>query len=52
MKSSEDELMNRIRARLIRNGSGKAIKKIQIKLTESEKHIQSLEAEFEKKRKK
>lgn len=52
MKSNEDELMKRIRTQLIHNGSGKAITELQAKLTESEKRVQSLEAEFEKKRKK
>ena len=48
MKSKEDEIMKRIRARLIHCGSGKAIAELQAKLSESQKQVQALVAEYEK----
>lgn len=52
MRSRENELMKKIRVRLVRNGNGKAIAELQAKLIKSEKQIQSLEAKIAKKRKK
>ena len=52
MKSNKNELMKKIRAQLIRNGNGKAIAELQVKLSKSEKQVEVLEAELAKKRKK
>ena len=52
MRSNKNELLKNIRARLIRNGNGKAIAELQAKLSKSEKQVGVLEAEFAKKRKK